>query len=397
MLDVNPTGKHGPKKRRHGEGTLVKRGPYRLKDGTLRPRLKPWVAVIPYTDESGRSRRMYSSGASTKAEADELRKAALRDLARGRVGTDDTLGEYVSAWLSTIDVGAGTWPTYRGHLTERILPSLGQVRLSLVRPAAVRQAMTTWTGSPATRGGTLRLLRAAMKQAVADRLIEFDPTAGIPYPRIPRREPVTLTGEQARHLIATVEGERFAPILVASLGLAIRRGEALGLRTQDIDFVTGNVTIAHSLRFIAPALRAEGEDAYRLTGTKTGESRTLPLPAFVAEALRERIAANAEEARATKTYAYNDLVFCDARGNSIALETLRTWYLGALKRAGLPPIRWHDLRASSLTLLHEMGVDLFTIQAIAGHRDLDTTRRYVGRTKAPLDEAARRIEEAIGG
>lgn len=391
----NPTGQHRPKRRRHGEGTVVRRKPYRLKDGTLRQRAKPWAAVVPYLDESGQRRQMWLSAAS-KAEADQLRKDELAKLAKGIVRTEQTVGEYVTAWLETVEVGPGTWPRYRSHLTERIQPSFGDVALRLLTPQMVRAALIRWDGAPQTRGGALRLLRAAMKQAVADRRIEHDPTAGIPYPKVTRKDPVTLDGPDARRLMALVKGERFAPILAVSLGLGLRRGEALGLRTQDIDLVAGQATIAKGLRYIAPAMRAEGEGPYRLTGTKTGETRVVPLPTFVADALRERLAERDREQRAAKVWAANDFVFCSPVGNSVPLQSLYSWFLGALDRAGLPRMRWHDLRASTITLLLDMGVDLLTIQRIVGHRDLATTRRYVGKTPTAMAAAAGKIEEAMG-
>jgi integrase len=383
----NPLGKHRKKRRHHGEGTVVLR-----KD---RWRAKPWAAVVPYTDASGRRREMWLSAAS-KAEAERLRDAEVKKLAKGIIRTEQTVGEYVNAWLETVEVGPGTWPRYRAHVTERIEPAFGDVALRLLTPQMVRSALIRWKGAPQTRGGTLRLLRAAMKQAVADRRIEHDPTAGIPYPRVARKDPVTLDSEQARRLIATVKGERFAPILIVSLGLGVRRGEALGLRTVDVDLDAGTVTIAKGLRYIPPTLRAPGEGPYRLTGTKTGETREVPLPAFVAEALRERLAERDIEQRAAKVWAANDFVFCSPVGNSVPLQTLYAWFKGALKRAGLPDMRWHELRASTITLLLDMGVDLLTIQRIVGHRDLSTTRRYVGKTPAAMTGAADRLEEAMG-
>lgn len=384
---ANPTGKHRRKRRHHGEGTVVLR-----KD---RWRRKPWAAVIPYTDAAGRRREMWLSAAS-RQEADDLRVAELAKLAKGLHRTEQTVADYVTAWLDTVDVGPGTWPRYRAHLTERIAPTLGDLILTAITPQCVRSAVIRWTGSAATRAGALRLLRAAMRQAVADRLLEHDPTAGISYPKTPRREPVSLSAAEARHLMATIAGERFSPILIASLGLGIRRGEALGLRTADVDLGAGVVTIAKGLRYIPPSLRAEGEGPYRLTGTKTGETREVPVPAFVADALRARLAERDAEQRAAKVWAPNDFVFCDAHGNSVPLETLRTWFLGALIRAKLPAIRWHDLRATTITLLLDMGVDLLTIQRIVGHRDLATTRRYVGKTPAALAAAASGLDEAIG-
>jgi len=64
MTPMNPTGKHGRKRRHPGEGTVLRR-----KD---RWRARPWAAVVPYLDDQGRRREMWLSAAS-KAEADDLR------------------------------------------------------------------------------------------------------------------------------------------------------------------------------------------------------------------------------------------------------------------------------------------------------------------------------------
>lgn len=387
MTPMNPTGKHRAKRRHHGEGTVVRR--------TDHWRANQWAAVIPYLDESGRPRKMWLS-AGSREEADDLRKREVARIRKGIRPTYETVGQFMSSWLETVEVGPGTWPRYRQHLTERILSSFGDVALDRLTPQMVRRAVIDWSGSPQTRSGTLRLLRAGMRQAVADRRIEHDPTAGIPHPRTPTHTPTTLTGPQARKLMATVKGERFAPILVLSLGLGVRRGEALGLRTADVDLDAGSVTIAKSLRYIAPSMRAEGEGAYRLTGTKTGETREVPLPRFVADALRERLDERDAEKRAAKVWAGNDLVFCTPVGNSVPLETLYRWYKGALVRAGLPDSRWHDLRGSAITVLLDYGVDLLTIQRIVGHKDLATTRRYVGKTPLAMGAAAEKMQEVMG-
>jgi hypothetical protein len=46
--------------------------------------------------------------AASKAEADDLRRRELARLAKGIIRTEQTVGEYVMAWLDTVDVGPGT-------------------------------------------------------------------------------------------------------------------------------------------------------------------------------------------------------------------------------------------------------------------------------------------------
>lgn len=399
MPPMNPTGRHGPKRRRHGEGTVVRRRPRRLADGTLREPSRPWAAVVPWTDESGRRRETWLSAAS-RAEAEAIRRREVARLARVRP-TALTVAEYVAGWLDTLEVGPGTMPRYRAHLDERIAPTVGHVRLDALTPQQCRRAVASWAGAPATRAGALRLLRAAMRQAVRDRAREFDPTEGIAAPRTPPRTATTLTAAQARQLMAEVEGERLAPVLVVSLGLGLRRGEALGLMVSDVDLDAGTVTIARQLRYVAPEFRGDSPgEPYRIRGTKTGRTRVLPLPAFVADALRARLEERERERKAARVWAENGTVFCAPNGNTIPPNTLYSWYknprTGALKRAGLPDCSWHSLRATTATLLIEMGVDLSTVQRILGHSSVHTTMRYIGDTPEALRGAADRLGRAIG-
>jgi len=348
--------------------------------------------------------------AASRAEAEAIRRREVARLARVRP-TALTVAEYVAGWLDTLEVGPGTMPRYRAHLDERIAPTVGHVRLDALTPQQCRRAVASWAGAPATRAGALRLLRAAMRQAVRDRAREFDPTEGIAAPRTPPRTATTLTAAQARQLMAAVEGERLAPVLVVSLGLGLRRGEALGLMVSDVDLDAGTVTIARQLRYVAPEFRGDSPDEpYRIRGTKTGRTRVLPLPAFVVDALRARIDERSAEKRAAKVWAMfdgpdgrpvpNDLVFCSPGGNAIPPNTLYSWFrnpkTGALRRAGLPQVRWHDLRATTATLLLEEGVDVTVVKQILGHRDIATTMRYIGDTPEALRGAADRLGRAIG-
>ncbi len=389
MHDVgNPTGKHRPKRRHHGEGTVVKR--------TDRWRRRPWAAVVPWFDPSGRRRETWLSAASRQEAEGLLRDELERRANATTVPTEHTVGSYVRSWLMTTELGPWTFDRYRHHLEQRIGPTLGDVPLADMTPPLVRQAMTSWSGSAATRMGAFVVLRTAMRQAVSDRMLSTDPTANIKSPRPTQVSPDVIDIEDARRLMATVKGERFAPILTVALGLGIRRGEVLGLRTRDIDLEAGTVTISHQLRRVPVSTRQPGAEWWRLVAPKRGSGRVLPLPEFVADALRERIVERDAEAKATKVYAYNDFVFCDPHGNPVAFTSLWAWFKGALARAGLPDMRYHELRASTATILLAEGVDEFTVMAILGHKTLDMTRRYTRLLPRVSRDAADRMGRAIG-
>lgn len=390
---TNPTGKHRRKRRHHGEGTVVHR-----KD---KWRAKPWAAVVPYYDPSGRRREMWLS-AGSRDEADDLRKRELDKLRKGVKPTTHTVRSYVEDWLMTYEMGPTTFERYRHHVRERIVPTLGDLRLTELDPTKVRGALGRWEGSPSTRGGTLRILRMAMRRAVADGLLPDDPTKGVKAPTIHEEVPIVLDAGEAKHLRAVVRKGSWDPVLypllTVALGLGLRRGEALGLRTPDVDFAKRTIYIGHSLRRVpVPTRGTDDHEWWRLVEAKAGSEATLPLPTFVAAALRERIDERDSARRRTKVWAPNDFIFCDAHGNPVSFSNLTRWFGEALKAAKLPDMRWHYLRASTAVILLEEGIDELTVMRILRHRNLQMTRKYTKLTDRLGRRAADALDGAMGG
>lgn len=392
---VNPTGKHRAKRRRHGAGTVIRRKPYRLKDGTTRQRKLPWAAVVPYVDASGRRRETWLSAAS-RPEAEELLARELKKRAVRPQPTEHTVESYVRSWLMTTDLSPAAFDRYRQHAEKRIIPTLGDVLLEDLTPPRVRVAMGKWTGAPATRHGTLIVLRMAMRQAATDRMVDPDAMAGIRAPKVRQAAPTVLDVADARKLLDTVRGDRYAPLLAVSLGLGLRRGEALALRTPDVDLEAETLTVAYSLRRIPTSVRVSADDWWRLQAPKADSGRTIPLPRFVADALAMTIERRDAERKAAKVWAPNDFIFGDVHGNPVSFTTLDHWWKRSLAKAGLPDMRWHQLRASTATMLLAEGVPELTVMAILGHRSLDMTRRYVKLLPRVSRDAADRLEGALG-
>jgi integrase len=390
MTTVNPTGKHRRKRRHHGEGTVV------LRSGHWRA--KPWAAVVPYTDSAGRRREKWLS-ASSRDEADRLRREFLRTLARGVTveGLALTVGAHVATWLATRqDLSPASRDRYRHHLEARIEPTLGDVPLGVLSPGHVRAAMDAWSGSASTRSSTFVVLRSALRSAIDDRLIVDDPTRGLRSPRIVDAAPTVLDVEGAELLRAAVAGDRLAGLIDVFLGLGLRRGEALGIREVDVDLAGGLLRVSKSLRPVPRAARGEDEAHVRLVAPKAGSDRAIPLPAFVAEALRARIDALPAERRAARPYAPNGLVFCRPNGEPLAFTSVDRWFKAALVRAKLPDMRLHELRHSAATILLAEGVPERTVQAILGHQSGEMTRRYMTVLPRVSRDAADRLDRAIG-
>jgi integrase len=88
----------------------------------------------------------------------------------------------------------------------------------------------------------------------------------------------------------------------------------------------------------------------------------------------------------------DDLVFIGESGSYLDASALRRRYKAALERAGLRPLRFHDLRHTFGTRMIAKA-DIRRVQEWMGHADIQTTMRYLHY--APREEDARLVAEAF--
>jgi integrase len=141
----------------------------------------------------------------------------------------------------------------------------------------------------------------------------------------------------------------------------MRRGELLGLRWVDVDLTTGRVAIRHTLVMV------DGKPAMAEPKTAKGR-RSLTLAPEVLEALRAHRAHQAAERLSWGAhYTDSGLVVTTEDGRQFHPETLSALFVRQAKRAGLPPIRLHDLRHSVASILLARGVHPKVVSEMLGH------------------------------
>ena len=187
-------------------------------------------------------------------------------------------------------------------------------------------------------------------------------------PKVSRFEASTLTPEQVVRLLeACGEKEIFWPVLLA-VTLGLRRGETLALQWQDVNLDAKQVYVHHS------ALCANLE-SFTISETKTKSSRRLlRLPDYVADVLRVRLGL-LKERRKTLGEGYNrlDLVCFREIGQPFTSNVLCYQFNSVLKNAGLPSIRFHDLRHTVATNLLRQAIPAKIVSTIMGHSSTQLT------------------------
>jgi integrase len=89
----------------------------------------------------------------------------------------------------------------------------------------------------------------------------------------------------------------------------------------------------------------------------------------------------------------DELVFVNEVGDVVNYDALARRYRACQKRAGLRPLRFHDLRHSFGTMAVRQ-FPITDVQTWMGHADITTTRKYI--RYAPQPEAAARLGALVG-
>jgi integrase len=153
----------------------------------------------------------------------------------------ETLHVYAVRWVVERELSDRTRELYLGLLERQVLPSLGNVDLTLITPPRVRawrqDLLDSGTGA-STVAKVNRLLRAVMNTAVVGRNPCRIKGPGVePTPERP------VIGVEAVLALADAVPERYrALILLATFG-SLRWGELMGLRKSDIDLNEATVSI----------------------------------------------------------------------------------------------------------------------------------------------------------
>jgi integrase len=122
------------------------------------------------------------------------------------------------------------------------------------------------------------------------------------------------------------------------------------------------------------------------------------LPGFVVEVLKQHRLSQLEmRLHAGASWVERDLVFCRPDGNFIKAPTLHYQFFRMLEKAGLPRMRFHDLRHTAATLLLSMGVDMKVIQSILGHSDIATTANIYARVLPSIQQKAMEKMDSLLG
>ena len=224
-------------------------------------------------------------------------------------------------------------------------------RAKQVRPATVNRELTT--------------LKSMLSHAKRWNLVAKNPFFGVKPLRVPGK-PERILGKDEEALLLRacdrVRGQHLLPIVKLALHTGMRKGEILGLLWSQIDLDNRTIHI-HNAK------------------SRHGERR-IPMNGIVYNVLCE-----------LHRKCSSEFVFPSSRKPGDRIQDHKMGFWKAVQLAGIPHIRFHDLRHSFATRLVLAGVDLITVQHLLGHAKITMTARYAHSVEEARIDAVRRLEE----
>jgi integrase len=334
----------------------------------------------------------------TRKEAHEKLVNAIADRDRGLVfqGENQKLSTFLDCWLNGSIKGyvkPSTFESYERMIRNHIRPALGHKKLKTLAPDHVQYFYQSKLDN-GLAPGTVRLMHAilhkALEQAVKWGAVPRNVCKAVTPPKPNPEEIRPLDAEQAKRLLGVAGGNRLEALYVLAVTAGLRVGELLGLKWEDMDVDTETLRIRRT--------KSQARTGPTFTAPKNGKGRSIKLTRRAVEALKTHKAIqNAERLKAGSLWQDNNLMFCTAAGKPLDFRNLATAsFKPLLEKAGLPDIRFHDLRHTCATLLLSRGHHPKLVQELLGHASVALTLdRYSHVLPGMGDQTAAAMDAAL--
>jgi integrase len=356
-------------------------------------RLRVYLGIDPAT---GKERYKSKVVHAPKRQAEKILNQMLREADQALSTTAKvTLEHLLNEWIRFCEekpLAPRTIYDYRWHSQKRIIPVLGSIPIDKL----TAKDIDDYYGTLRKRGLSLAsiryshaVLRQALGQAVKwgwlERNVGLLATVSAPQPA-----PVLAPSERELRAIISAMAEsnpQFAIAITLAALSGARRGEVLALHWDDIDLVTGVVSIHASLTYIP-------KGGTTLGPTKTKQNRKVILDTIGMQLLQRQMASLQEASeRLGITLVKNPWLFFGEVDGSKPLhpDSISSAFRRAAKKLGIEGIHFHSLRHFTATQLIAAGVDIRTVSGRLGHANASMTLGIYSHVLEANDREAGKI------
>ena len=285
-----------------------------------------------------------------------------------------TVKEYLEEWVENhgkANLRPSTFASYKSHIKNHIVPYVGHVQLNQLTPAMLDnmfQQLFDKGLSNSTVRYAQRILSVSMEHARKYHYIEHNPARDV-ITKFGKqgKTPDPYTVEQMQQFMSNVIGTEWEmPVVLAGM-YGLRMSEIIGLRTFNIDLEKMQFGVVEQMPFkVPPGTKTITE----MAPTKSND-RILPiteetLPYFLRQFdLIERQKALIEASGGV--YYDNKLFIAKPDGSPQRRDRMSANFGQLIRHLEMPHIRFHDLRHTAATNMHQLTGDFYTVGEILGH------------------------------
>lgn len=377
---------------------------YETKKGT-RYKVQGYLGIDPLT---GKQKNLNKGGFLSEKDARLFLADATMALNQGTFLSREcnmTYEEVYREWfeLHSMEVKGSTQNLIKKHFKTHILPKFGEMRINRITAAHIQKVAIVWVKSYAIGKQLVQRTLKVFEYAVKMGYIAHNPKDKFTMPRKPNsidddenicefydKETLTVVLKTLEQH-ATPQWYTFFRLLAFS---GMRKGEALSLTWEDIDFTAKTIRITKTL-----TTGLNNVPIIQTAKTKTSK-RKIQIDDATLSVLKRWKKLQAEQLLANGFNAMNDkqLVFCKMKKNILLYENEPYVFFSRFcKEHGLKRIKIHGFRHTHATLLLESGASMKVVQKRLGHTNIATTMNiYAHITQQMQDESVKNFSKHLG-
>jgi integrase len=297
-------------------------------------------------------------------DAGRIAKEISKKHEKPRVLTLSVFKRMIEQYAET-NYSNGTTSIYKRSF-EKLIHSLGDIMIKSVTPLLIEKFKQECHKkvTAETANIYLRTISAAFNRAKDWKLLDDNPAKSCKLIRVQDKEPIYLSKESIKKMLEQISDAQFRLIILLAIHTGMRRGEIVNLKWEDINFSNH-------------LIRVRNRDTFTVKG---GHPRTIPLHPYIYKLLKPL--QNKE-----------GYVFLDNNGKVITPYYISRTFKKYIRKCKLPEkYHFHSLRHTCGTLLIQMGVPLFDVQKILGHRSINTTQIYAHLENDNLRKSLERLD-----
>jgi len=362
--------------------------------GYFRKRGDKWSFTVDIgrDPKTGKRKQKTVSGFRTKKEAEAACAELLSQLHRGYIidHSNQTVAEYLKEWLEDYakpKLKPSTFSRYESVIRVLAIPELGKIPLKDLKIHHCQKFLNQLLklGRKSSYISFVhRVLHAAFEQAVELEKIPRNPFDHVKGPKVTREKKNTWSVEEIQKFLQAAKSYNpnyYIAYLIA-IHTGMRKAEVLALRWEDIDFENKRISVTQSVMI--------HQGQYITSDLKTtSSSRVITIDdVLIAELKKHKVLQNQQKLALGSGYEDRQLVCATPIGHFLSPNMANQHMRKICEIAGMPYIRFHDLRHTHATLLLKLGENVKVVSERLGHSTSRITLDIYSHVTPDMQEAA---------